>query len=156
MNSVVKPQNNLGGIAQLWLIPSRLISSLLFEPSTLTPALPVNWGDESWAFIPVFQSASYFQDQVTTGAGTAYDQTIQFKIPKIRHDLRLFSSHLSQSRWSALLLDQNGQYLLIGCDSNPLRASAKQTSGADISDLNHMQVTISGQTLEESIFLSTS
>jgi len=93
---------------------------------------------------------------VKTASGTAYDQTIQFKIAKARQELRLFSSHLSGGRWAALLLDQNNQYMLVGCDLHPLRGIAKQTSGANIADLNHLLISITGQTLEPSIFLSTS
>ena len=138
MNSIAKDQNNLGGIAKVWLIPSSLISSILYDFPFPSPELPYGWGDDSWEFTPVFQSASYTQEQQQSAAGAAWENTVSFKIPKISYESRIFTSLLAHSKWSILLLDENGQYLIMGSDDYPMRAVTKSSTGADLADFNNI------------------
>ena len=82
MITISKELSNLGGIARIWLIPSRLISSAHYNFPTTLLQLPMNWDTDAWELTPVFQSASWTQEQQSTTAGTYYENTVAFKLPK--------------------------------------------------------------------------
>ena len=152
MNTYQKEQNNLGGIAKVWLIPSTLISSLPFSTPAILAALPSGWDDDAWEFVPIFQSASFSEDMKPSPAGDYFEPTVTFKIPKIAYYSQDVINLLRSKRTSILLLDQNGQYLLVGNDDYPVRLSTGSRSGADISDLNHISLTYTGRNPFPSVF----
>ena len=155
MNSIAKDQNNLGGIAKIWLIPSSLISSLLFDFPFSSPALLDGWQNDAWSFIPIFQSSSFTQSQEDSSAGTFWENTVTFSIPKITYDSRIFTSAVAFGKWAVLLLTENNQYLLIGSAENPMRGITKSTSGRDLADLNNIVVTVTGKTTILPVFIDS-
>ena len=144
----------MGGIAKVWLIPSSLISSLLYEGPLPTITLPQGWRESSWGFSPVFQSGQYAQDTKVSSSGTAWENTVTFKLPKLSTQARAFTALLSHARWAVLLLDENGQYLLMGSGDYPMRATSKSTTGQDMADLSHVAITVSGVAPRLPVFLS--
>ncbi|MFA6483722.1 MAG: hypothetical protein WCW62_14165 [Bacteroidales bacterium] len=145
MNTLVKEQNNLGGIAKIWLIAAAKIPSYLYSYPRGLMQLPINWAEDTWELTPVFQSGSYTQDMVQSPAGTYYENTVTFKIPKYTLDRRQFAADFANLLWAVLTLDQNGEFLLMGSSDYPMRVTIKVASGADISDLNHIAITVSGK-----------
>lgn len=107
--------------------------------------LPVNWAEDAWELTPVFQSGSNTQDHVQSPAGTYFENTVSFKIPKYTLDRRQFVADLGSLLWAVLTMDQNGEFLLMGSSDYPMRVTTKVTSGSDLSDLNHVTVTVSGK-----------
>jgi hypothetical protein len=152
MNSYQKDKNNLGGIAKLWCIPARLISSLPFSTPDVLYPIPAGWEDEAWEFEPVFQSASFSEDMKPSPAGSYYEPTVTFKIPKTSGQSQEVINMLKLLRTAILLLDQNGQYFLVGNEDYPMRLSTGSRTGADVSDLNHIAFTYTGKNLHPSIF----
>lgn len=100
---------------------------------------------DAWQLTPVFQSGSYTQDMMQSPSGTYYENTVSFKIPKYTYERRLFASDLSSLLWAVLTMDQNGEFLLMGSSDYPMRMTTKAVSGADLSDLNHLAVTVTGK-----------
>jgi hypothetical protein len=145
MITISKELSNLGGIARIWLIPSRLISSAHYNFPTTLLQLPMNWDTDAWELTPVFQSASWTQEQQSTIAGTYYENTVAFKLPKVTYDSRSFISLITNETWTVMLMDQNKQFLLMGSQEYPMRSTIKTSTGSEISDLNHLAVTISGK-----------
>jgi hypothetical protein len=145
MNSIQNQSNNLGGIAKIWLIPSRLIFSHLYDYPIGLLQLPVNWANDAWQITPVFQSASYTQDMQQSPSGTWWENTVSFKIPRYTLDNKPFAGTLSRLLWAVLTLDQNGEFLLVGSKDYPMRLSVKMTSGADLSELSHLAISVTGK-----------
>jgi hypothetical protein len=105
----------------------------------------MNWDTDAWELTPVFQSASWTQEQQSTIAGTYYENTVAFKLPKVTYDSRSFISLITNETWTVMLMDQNKQFLLMGSQEYPMRSTIKTSTGSEISDLNHLAVTISGK-----------
>ena len=153
MNSIQKEQNNLGGIAKIWVIPAALIYSLERSETPGAYVAPAGCLENAFEFWPVFQSASFDEEQGQQSAGHFFNQTVLFTIPKhsIYNSVALES--LTGRLWAILILDQNSQYKLIGCRDYPLRMVANIKTGADISDLNHIAMKFSGQSPFRAVFV---
>ena len=145
MNTIQKDPNNIGGIAKIWLIPSRLISSPASSIPAVLATLPIGWGDDTWEFAPIFQSGSFMEDMKSSTAGNYFESTVTFKIPKIAYYSRDVISLLSGKPIAILMLDENGQYLLVGNTDYPMRLTTSARTGAEISDLNHIALSYTGR-----------
>jgi len=61
-------KNNIGGVAKLWLLPSRSISFLQRNEQTGLFETPEQWnGEDSWELNPIYQSISYEIQLTFTG-----------------------------------------------------------------------------------------
>jgi hypothetical protein len=69
--------------------------------------------------------------------------------------LAAYLGDLQDGCWSLLILDQNGLYRLTGSKAYPLRVAIAKTTGAEISDLNHVRLEFSGTSPYPSVFISS-
>ena len=153
MNLILKEQNNLGGIAKIWVIPATLIYSLARSENPGTYVAPAGSLENAFEFSPVFQSASFDEEQGQQSAGQFFNQTVSFTIPKHSIYNTANLEYLTGRLWAILILDQNAQYKLIGCRDYPLRMVANIKTGAEISDLNHIAMKFSGLSPFRAVFV---
>ena len=129
-----------------------MIPSLPFSNPSALINLPVGWDTDAWEFMPVFQSATFSEDLKPSPAGDYYETTVTFKIPKIAFYAGDVISLLRSRRTSILILDQNGQYLLVGNEDYPMRMTTSARTGAEIAELNHIAITYAGKNSQPSHF----
>jgi hypothetical protein len=153
MNTLPKDQNNIGGIARIWLIPSPLISSLQRSDLPFFYRLPDGWGDNAWQFDPIFQSASLDQQFLDSTAGPYWESVVTFRLPKLSYYNMSVIQLVAGRKYAILLMDQNSQYILVGSDRFPMRFVASAKTGADLGDLNHVELKFSGKATFTSLFI---
>ena len=141
MKTVSKDQNNIGGIARIWLIPNSIISALPSSQVVGQYIMPVEWGRDAWELFPIFQSASLAIKNLRTSAGSYWESTISFSLPKFDLTNESYVYEFNNHLWCLLLLDQNGQWILVGDANFPMRLDVDTKTGSDISDLNNLQFT---------------
>jgi len=115
--------------------------------------LPDGWSDNAWEFDPIFQSASLAQEFLGSAAGSYWESVVSFRIPKISFYNMSVIQLIAGRRYSILLMDQNQQYILVGSDRYPMRFIASAKTGADITDLNHVELKFTGKATFTSLFI---
>ncbi|MCX6225212.1 MAG: hypothetical protein NTV01_10785 [Bacteroidia bacterium] len=138
----------------MWLLPSRSISFLPRNEQTGLYETPEQWnGKDSWELNPIYQSISYEVKQNMSPAGRYFEHDVSFKIPKISYYVQDFINLIIGRSWAIMILDQNGQCMLIGDQFSPMRLSITGKIGPDISDLNHIQLTFTGKSQNLAVFV---
>ena len=115
--------------------------------------MPEFWEIVSWQLEPVFQSASLAIKSQRTGAGQYWESTVVCVLPKISLLMDSYIEDWKDQLWILLLLDQNGQYILVGDYNFPLRLDVDAKTGSDISDLNNLQLTFVGKSPFRPVFV---
>lgn len=84
--------------------------------------------------------------QFSTETGTAfYEQTVELTMFKVDAARRNQILALGQGAWRIMILDQNGNYYLVGKE-NPVRVTAMNIgTGKAFSDLNGVTITFTGK-----------
>jgi hypothetical protein len=153
MKTTPKEKNNLGGIAKAWVIPSHMVA-INIPPTPENPfRLPLGFEFSSIQLDFICQSAQFTEKERRETAGTSYESTISFKLPKDSEEMQLCLSAFTDRPWAILTQDQNGLFRLTGSQAYPMRSSRSKTTGAEISDLNHISLEFSCWSLYPSIFI---
>jgi len=118
-----------------------------------TYELPEGFVTDSLELQPVFQSGRFQESTKTEIGGLYYESVVSVTLAKDQPALQGYLQDLIQRTWSILTLDQNGLYRLTGSREYPLRATLAKTTGAEISDLNHVRVEFSGTSPYPSVFI---
>ena len=153
MNATPKSNNNLGGIAKVWAIPSSRVEipSQPVKPNKYE--LPEGWASVSLELLPVFQSGRFQESTKTETGGLYYESVVSVTLAKDQPDLQGYLQDLSERTWTILSQDQNGLFRLTGSREYPLRSTLAKNTGAEISDLNHVRVEFSGTSPYPSVFI---
>lgn len=96
-----------------------------------------------YTFQQELETASFNQNgQFNSENGTSfYEQTLEITLPKMDAANRAQSTILGQGVWRVMILDQRGQYWLMG-KTNPVRVSASTPNiGKAFGDLNGIKLT---------------
>ena len=115
--------------------------------------MSVGWSREAWELAPVFQSASLDVTNQNSTAGSYFESTVAFSLPKISLNQEGFISEIRNQLWALLLLDQNGQWILVGDADFPMRFTVDSKTGSDISDLNNHQFKFTGKSPFRPLFM---
>ena len=100
-----------------------------------------------WTFEQELETGSFVQaGQYSTENGTSfYEQTLEITLQKLDVELREKIKVLGQGVWRILILDQRGEYWLMG-KQNPVRVSASTPQlGKALGDLNGAVITFTGK-----------
>ena len=115
--------------------------------------MPEGFVTDSLELQPVFQSGRFQESTKTEIGGLYYESVVSVTLAKDQPALQGYLQDLIQRTWSILTLDQNGLFRLTGSREYPLRATLAKTTGAEISDLNHVRVEFSGTSPYPSVFI---
>jgi len=109
--------------------------------------------EKAFEFSPIFQSASVTENQSQQSGGYSFDQSVKFtqvRVSPVNDDVY---NDLMRRPWVLLILDQNKQYKMVGSKDYPLRLIMEAKTGAEISDLNHVSMSFSGQSPFRAVFV---
>lgn len=130
MITLPKPDENLGGLLRMYVLPATAVASL--ENGVLTLLGP----DQVISLYITPESSHAGCELKRSDAGRYYEISVGGFTPRIRQEAeRLFLSMAGRS-YLVLILDGNGQYQLAGTPEEPLRFSFSARTGSAVSDRN--------------------
>ena len=147
MKQITKPADNLGGLLKVWAVPNSVISvngkDVSFSNS-----------DNIYAIYCSAETMDLKEQAVTTDAGTHYNTDITGFIPANREEVLDAMKDMQSKPFRIIIQDGNGDYLLAGNQSCPLRLQAILKSGTNTSDLAGYQIHFSGETISRAGFIN--
>lgn len=137
----------MGGVLRLWAIPQSDISISGNQLTIQSNSNLVNIYFQE-------DSASFFEEMVSSFAGTAYKVELSAIIPcDTSETLKQISDMERRCKYLVIYIDGNGNYKLVGTKSVPLRFSARATTGSATSGLNHYSISFTGSQRKRAIFI---
>lgn len=140
MKTVTKPGDNLGGLLQIWAVPSDVIS-------VNNGVATISNNTNVYALYCSPESMEFGEQKERTDAGTVYNTTVAGFIPGNATDLQEALEYIEPRKWVVIFRDGNGDYRVAGDATYPLRAAGEVNTGKGTAALYGCQLAFTGKTL---------
>jgi hypothetical protein len=146
MKTINKPLTNMGGLIQIWAIPSDAWNSAFVTGKT------VSFLNQDSIYQIYCSPDSLIHEEPadhSTHAGLVYNMHISGFVPGNKEENRETFFEMENRKFIVIFVDGSENYLLAGNYLYPLRFSASFSTGKNSADRAGHQISFTGRTVEK-------
>ena len=147
MKQITKPSDNLGGLLKLWAVPNSVIS-------VNGKVVSFSNTNDIYSIYCSAETMNLKEETVLSDAGTHCKTDITGFIPANREAVQEAVNEMQAKPYQVIMQDGNGNYLLAGTGSYPLRLTSSLQIGKKTSDRAGYEIQFSGKTITRAVFIN--
>lgn len=154
MRSNSKPQDNLGGLAEIYAVPQALITAVTESSTANVFDVTISATTNVTRLYATQNLFSHTEEEKEASGGSYFDNQVSCVVPGDDPALQSVIDYLREKKLVIIYRDNNGRYKMVGDSTYAIRLSHRAHSGAHPSQLNKKDISFGGSSQYRSKFIN--